>query len=141
MRRRSMVTAVLGMAILAGTALTGAGPIGAGTAAAAESAPFADAAFAAAQKAGRAIVVAVHAEWCPMCSRQKEVMGRFLNDAAFKDVVVFSVDYDAQKDVARRFNVRSQGTLIAFRGADERERVVGVTDEAALRELVAKAAR
>ena len=53
------------------------------------------------------------------------------------DLVVFDIDFDSQKDVLRQFNVRQQSTLIAFHGAEERSRAVGITDPAAIAALVA----
>ena len=49
------------------------------------------------------------------------------------------VDFDTQKDVTQRFGVQKQSTLIVFRGNGERDRSVGVSDEAALKALLAKA--
>ncbi len=41
-----------------------------------------------------------------------EVDGR----AAFRELVFLSVDFDSQKDVVRALNVRSQSTLVVFKG-------------------------
>jgi hypothetical protein len=60
-------------------------------------------------------------------------------DARFADAVLLSVDFDTQKDALRRLNVRSQSTLIAFRGREERGRATGITDGAAIRDLLARA--
>jgi hypothetical protein len=53
--------------------------------------------------------------------------------------VLLSVDFDSQKDALRRLNVRSQSTLIVFRGTEERGRATGITDGAAIRELLLRA--
>lgn len=58
-------------------------------------------------------------------------------DPANSGLLVFEIDFDSQKDVLREFNVRQQSTLIAFRGAEERGRAVGITDPAAIAALVA----
>ena len=126
---------VLLATLLAGTAMTVAG-----TAIAAMEAKFDAAAFAAAQAADKPILVVVHADWCPTCVKQKPILSRLGAEPAMKDLVMFVVDFDAQKDVAKRFGAQMQSTLIAFRGTAERDRSVGVTDEAALRALLAKTA-
>ena len=100
---------------------------------------FDAAAFAAAQAAGKPILVSVHADWCPVCTKQKPILSRLGSDPAMKGLVMFVVDFDAQKEVAQRFGAQKQSTLIVFRGGAERDRSVGVTDETALKALLAKA--
>lgn len=129
MQRRSLLAALLG-----GSAMMMAAPAGA-----AIEAKFDAAAFAAAQAAGKPILVAVHADWCPVCTKQKPILSRLGADPAMKDLMVFVVDFDTQKDVVRRFGAQMQSTLIVFRGSVERDRSVGVTDEAALKALLGKA--
>lgn len=119
-------------------ALAGAA-LGGGSARAAGEAKFDAKAFADAQAAGKPILVAVHADWCPVCVKQKPILSRLGAEPAMKDLVVFVVDFDSQKDVTQRFGVQKQSTLIVFRGSVERDRSVGVTDEAALKALLAKA--
>ena len=128
MQRRILLTA-----ILAG------GAVMAGAARAAMEAKFDAAVFAAAQAAGKPILVAVHADWCPVCTKQKPILSKLGADPAMKDLMVFVVDFDTQKDVTQRFGVQKQSTLIVFRGNGERDRSVGVSDEAALKALLAKA--
>jgi len=96
-------------------------------------------AFAEAQAAGKPILVAVHATWCPTCKAQAPILGKLLADPKFKDLVFLVVDFDAQKDVVKRFGVRTQSTLIAFNGASERARSVGDTDADSIAALVNKA--
>ena len=91
--------------------------------------PFTAAAFAAAQKAGKPILVAIHADWCPTCQAQAPIIDKLGAQADFKDFVVFRVDFDAQKDVVRSLGARTQSTLIVFKGAKEVSRTVGSTDK------------
>lgn len=105
---------------------------------AATQAPYEPAAFAAAQAAGKPILVAVHASWCPTCAKQRPIIADLAAAPANKDLMIFVVDFDAQKDIVRNFGVRMQSTLIAFHGATERDRSTGVTDAAAINALVAK---
>jgi thioredoxin len=96
-------------------------------------------AFAEAQAAGKPILVAVHASWCPTCKAQAPILGKLLADPKFKDLVFLVVDFDAQKDVVKRFGVRTQSTLIAFNGATERARSVGDTNADSIAALMNKA--
>jgi thiol-disulfide isomerase/thioredoxin len=92
-------------------------------------------AFAAAQAAGKPVVVAIHASWCPVCAKQKPIMSQLEADPALQGVTVFMVDFDAQKDVVRRFGVQKQSTLIAFHGKVEKTRSTGETDADKLRAI------
>ncbi len=100
---------------------------------------FDAAAFAAAQAADKPILVAVHADWYPTCTKQKPILNRLGADPGMKDLMMFVIDFDTQKDLTQRFGVRMQSTLIVYRGTAERDRSVGVTDEAALKALLGKA--
>jgi thiol-disulfide isomerase/thioredoxin len=108
-------------------------------AAAATRAAFTDAAFDAAQAAGRPILIEVTAPWCPTCRAQKPHVDAVAADPRMAQAVLLSVDFDSQKDALRRLGVRSQSTLIAFRGREERGRATGITDGAAIRELLLRA--
>jgi thiol-disulfide isomerase/thioredoxin len=109
------------------------------TASAAEPSAFTPEAFLSAQQAGKAILVDVTAPWCPTCKAQAPIIKDLTSRDVYKNVVVFHVDFDNQKDVVRSFNARSQSTLISFRGQEEVARSVGVTDPAAIEEMLAKA--
>lgn len=112
---------------------------GATVAQAAPAAPFDQATFAAAQKAGKPILVDIWASWCPTCAQQKPILDKLAADPAFKDLVILKVDFDAQKDVVRALNARSQSTLIVFRGEREQGRSVGDTNADSIRALLARA--
>jgi len=102
---------------------------------AAERVAWSQAAFASAQDAGKSIIVEVTAPWCPICAKQKPTIQALEKDPKFADAVIFSVDFDSQKDVLREFRVSMQSTLIAFRGKTEETRATGVTDPAKIRAL------
>jgi thioredoxin len=109
-----------------------------GPAAARDAVPFDATAFKAAQDAGKPIIVEIHASWCPICARQKPILGR-LRDTDYKDLVSFVIDFDSQKKLVARFGATQQSTLIVFKGAKEAGRSVGVSDAGAIRALVQKA--
>ena len=133
MRMRSIILASL--AILA-LAMAG-GPSGAATFR--EETPFSQAGFAAAQKAGEPILVHVTAPWCSTCTAQKPVVDRLHGDPQFRNLKIFNVDFDTQKPLLRRLGVRSQSTLIVYKGATEEGRSVGETQPGAIKALLEKA--
>ena len=99
---------------------------------AATDADFTQAAFATAQQAGKPILLHVTAPWCPVCTAQKPIPGKLSADAAFKDLVILRIDFDSQKELLRALNVRTQSTLIVYRGATELGRSAGDTNEASV---------
>lgn len=94
--------------------------------------PFAEADFEAAQRAGKPILVTVHADWCPTCRVQDQVLGELLARKQFAGISVFRVDFDTQKSALKRFGVRSQSTLILFKGKIEIGRSIAKTDKQAI---------
>ena len=106
---------------------------------AAETVPYTPAAFDAAQKAGKSVLVEVHATWCPTCKAQAPILSKIGKEEDFKNLLVLHVDFDTQKDAVKRFDVRMQSTLITFKGGKETGRSVGDTNPASLTALLAKA--
>jgi thiol-disulfide isomerase/thioredoxin len=114
-----------------------AGPLAA-PAHAATVANFTQDAFDAAEKAGKPILVHVEASWCPTCAKQRPILAQLAAQPDYKDLVVYNVDFDTQKDIVQKFGVRMQSTLIAFHGATEEARSTGDTQPDAIAALVAK---
>ncbi|MFO1183434.1 MAG: thioredoxin family protein [Bauldia sp.] len=106
---------------------------------AAETKPYTDGAFDIAQKAGKSILVQIHATWCPTCAAQAPILADLERDPKFQNLVVFHVDFDDQKDAVRRFGARMQSTLITFKNGRETGRSVGETRRPELAALLAKA--
>jgi thioredoxin 1 len=100
--------------------------------------PFDANAFEDAQAAGKPILVEVTAPWCPICRAQAPILARLSATPKFKDMVRFNIDFDSQKDLLRKFNVRMQSTLIAFKGKQEVARSTGDTNAASIERLLDK---
>lgn len=128
MRRRHLLPAILAAAGL----LAAVAP-----ARAASETAFEPAAFAAAQAAGKPILVDIWASWCPVCARQQPIIKTLAAAPAYADLVIFRVDFDAQKDVVRAFGAQHQSTLVVFHGKTETARSVGETQPDALAALLA----
>lgn len=100
---------------------------------------FDAAAFDQAQKSGKPILIAVHADWCPTCRAQDPLLTELLQKPEFKNFTAFRVDYDSQKVAVKRFRVPMQSTLIVFKGDKEVGRSTGETRKDALAALMQKA--
>ena len=100
--------------------------------------PFTEAAFQAAQASGEPILVAIHASWCPICAKQRPILSQLEAEPRFKNLVVYNIDFDSQKDQVRAMGVQKQSTLIVFDGTTEKGRSTGETDPAAIQSLLAK---
>ena len=106
-------------------------------ASAAELKPFDQSSFEAAQKQGKPIVVDIAASWCPTCAAQKPIVEALVADPAYKDMVVFHMDFDTQKESVRALGAQMQSTLIAYSGDKETGRSVGDTNPGSIGELFA----
>ena len=95
-------------------------------------------AFEAAQAAGKPIFIEVTAPWCPTCKAQAPILSRLKGEARFKNMASFSIDFDSQKDLLRRFNVQRQSTLIVFKGKQEAGRSTGDTNAGSIEQLLGK---
>lgn len=98
--------------------------------------PYNEKAFNEARSAGKPVLINVTAPWCPTCRQQKPIIGAIETERP--DLVVFDVDFDSEKDVLRKLRVRSQSTLIVFKGEKEVGRSTAETNPERLRALIAK---
>jgi thioredoxin 1 len=115
--------------------------LAAGLAAAAEPRPFSQQEFDKLARDGKPVVVDVAATWCPTCKAQKPIVDGLAGQAAYRDVTVLTVDFDADKPVLKEFKVGMQSTLIAFKAGKEVARSVGDTSGSGIETLFRKAMR
>jgi len=101
--------------------------------------PFDAKQFAEAPKAGKPILVAIHASWCSTCKAQTPIIGELTASPKFKNLAYFVIDFDSQKDLVSRFGARMQSTLIVFKGDKEEGRSVGDTNRASIAILLDRA--
>lgn len=106
---------------------------------AAESMPFTQQEFNKLVQEGKPVVVDVSATWCPTCKAQKPIIDKLSQSAAYKDVAVLNVDFDADKPVLKALKVSTQSTLIAFKGGRETSRSVGDTTVDGIENIFKKA--
>ncbi len=72
----------------------------------------------------------------PDMQAQKPILSDLKAQPRFKDLAVFEVDFDSQKDALRRLNVQQQSTLIVYKGGKEVARSTGETSKAAIEGLL-----
>ena len=84
------------------------------------------------QQAGEAVSLHFHAKWCPTCLVQERAFNTFKGDAAVPGTLLV-VDYDQERELKREMGIRSQSTLIVFKGQEQKHRSGGVTDPQALK--------
>lgn len=104
---------------------------------AAEVKDYEEAGFKAAQTSGVPIVIDIAASWCPTCAAQKPIIQSLVADPAYRQTVIFCVDFDSQKDIVRSFGAQMQSTLIAYKGEKETGRSVGDSDQDSIKVLFA----
>lgn len=105
---------------------------------AAEAKPYDGPAFEAAQGEGRPILVQISAPWCPICRTQKPILASLAAEPRFKDLAIFTIDFDGQRDLVRRFGAQMQSTLIVYKGRTEVGRSVGETQPEWIEQLLEK---
>ncbi|MBL8428566.1 MAG: thioredoxin family protein [Dechloromonas sp.] len=100
--------------------------------------PYSPETLAAKQKAGEAVGLHFHADWCPTCRAQEKVFNGWKGDATVPGTLLV-VDYDKERELKRQLGVRSQSTVIVYKGAKETGRLAGETDPAPLRAVLGSA--
>lgn len=79
------------------------------------------------------LVVDFYADWCAPCV----VVGDFLETvAAETPAIVAKVDVEVHEGLAADYNVRSLPTVVVFDNGEPVQRLVGLQDEANVREVV-----
>jgi len=94
--------------------------------------PYTAAALAQAQKAGQPVALHFHADWCPTCRAQTNVLQSLKAESGL-DITVLVVNYDTEKDLKRQFKIRAQSTIIVLKGKNETVRLVGDTSDVTIR--------
>jgi len=90
-------------------------------------------------KAGKPVLVFVHADWCSTCTAQGKILGQILPAKEFSGITTLQVDFDAQKAELKKLGERNRSTFIVFRAGKEVARSTADTDRTRIAELLRKA--
>ena len=101
--------------------------------------PYDQAAFDKLAAAGKPIVLSVRAPWCPTCKAQDPIQTSLMQQPAYADYTLMTIDFDSQKNLLKKYKVATQSTIIVFHGNDEVGRSVGDTRAASIDALMKKA--
>jgi thioredoxin 1 len=99
--------------------------------------PFTPERLADAQRANKGILVDVTAPWCPTCKAQRLVIEGL--ERSNPQLVVLEIDFDTSKELLKKLGVQYQSTLIVYKGNKEVGRSTGVSEAAAVTDLIKKA--
>lgn len=94
--------------------------------------PYSAKTLAELQQAGKPVALHFHADWCPTCRAQEKVFNGWKGDAAVPGTLLVA-NYDNERELKKQYGVRSQSTIIVFKGSKETTRLGGETDAAKLR--------
>lgn len=92
--------------------------------------------FAKAQKAGKTIIVDVHAVWCPTCKAQAPTLDALRKEEKLKSAVFFKVDFDKEKAFLKQHRIPRQSTVLVFKGKKETARSIAESRPRELRAAV-----
>lgn len=89
-------------------------------------------------KAGKPVLVFIHADWCSTCKAQEKILSELLPAAEFKSITTLQVDFDAQKTELKKLGERNRSTLIVFKAGKEVARVTAETNRDRIAGLLRK---
>lgn len=73
------------------------------------------------------VLLEYHASWCSTCLVQRNVLNSILQSPEFVGIKRFTLNFDTELELKKRFGVTSQSTLILIKNGVETGRIVGIT--------------
>jgi thioredoxin 1 len=84
---------------------------------------------------GEKVIVEMYATWCGPCKMLKPVFEKVARENT-TDVQMYTLDVDANREFAIKYNVRSVPTIKTFNVGEVAHTKVGVISEGQIKELV-----
>jgi thioredoxin 1 len=87
--------------------------------------PYTPSALQRAQDSGKSVALHFFADWCGTCKAQERGFQSLKADSALGDVLVLVVNYDQEKELRKSLGVRSQSTVLVYKGARQTGQLSG----------------
>ena len=87
--------------------------------------PYSQAEFNKLVAEGKPILLDIRADWCAICAAQEPVIRELMAQGKYKDLTMFTIDFDKDTALLKAYNVSIQSTLIVLMGKQEMGRSVG----------------
>jgi thiol-disulfide isomerase/thioredoxin len=85
---------------------------------------------------GKPIMLDFRAGWCTICAAQAPVIRELMAQSKYKDLTMFTIDFDRETALLKAYNVSFQSTLIVLTGKQEEGRSVGDTRREGIERLL-----
>lgn len=72
--------------------------------------------FKQAQDANKTIVLHVGTTWCTVCQYQKHVLQKEAVQKDLMDVIMMTIDFDTQRNIAESYGAFQRSTIIIYKG-------------------------
>jgi thioredoxin 1 len=98
--------------------------------------PYNQAEFEKLAAEGKPIMLDFRADWCTICAAQAPVIRDLMEQSKYKDLTMFTIDFDRDTALLKAYNVSYQSTLIVLTGKHEEGRSVGDTSREGIDRLL-----
>ncbi|MGO4213371.1 thioredoxin family protein [Terriglobus sp. 2YAB30_2] len=85
---------------------------------------------------GKPILLDIRADWCPTCAAQAPVIRDLMAQSRYKDLTIFTINFDTDTALLLAYHVAVQSTLIVLKGKQEAGRSVGDTSRQGIERLL-----
>ena len=81
--------------------------------------------FEKAKASGKTIVINSYEIWCGTCSKQIKVLDQA--EKEFNEIIFLSYEQSANKDIAKKLDIKYWTTIVVYKGNNEVSRIIGQT--------------
>ena len=85
---------------------------------------------------GKPILLDIRADWCSTCAAQAPVIRDLMAQSKYKDLTMFTINFDTDTALLLAYHVQVQSTLIVLKGKKEEGRSVGDTSRQGIERLL-----